>query len=260
MSDSKLIAFFNDARNFTEFERRKKIYELTNNLDIDLLYDLIDEYKTYSSSLLQKIKLENGIEIPDVYIRGHLSGVRKTDIVERRNIYIDTHLKDNTQTDNKEVEIESKKFLGIIYDLLRRKISDLPKNSRQRNNSMYYLYEEEIDDDLDWYSNFNNDELQQSNELIDLSDTSIVGKIIYLEKLGIIDYLRSQKPFNTSVNSIATVISAVTGAKATSIQPMLNPLLGKDVDSKNNPLNSKKNVYAIENILLNIGFEFNKKK
>lgn len=260
MSDSKLIAFFNEARNFTEFERRKKIYELTNNLDVDLLYDLIGEYQRYASSLLQKIKLENGIEVPEITIISHISGERKTDIIQRRNIYIETHLKDNTQTVVKEVEDETNKFLEIIYDLLRRKISDLPKNARQRNNSMFFLYEDEIDNDLDRYSHFEGDEFQQNDELIDLSDNSLVGKIIYLEKLGIIDYLRTQKPFNTSVNSIATIFSAITGAKATSIQPLLNPLLGKDVYNKNNPLNSNKNVYLIENILLNMGFEFNKNK
>lgn len=257
MSDSKLIYFFNEMSNITEFERKRKIYELTNNLDIDLLFDLNKEYEDYVNAVVQKIECENGIDNEP-----KPNGLRKLGLskFERNNIYIDTYLKDNKDTDIEKVKKNGYRFLDTIYDLIRRKVSDLPKNSRQRNNFNFHFNYKKRENVLDLYSHNGSDELGESDELIDLSDNTIVGKVIYLEKLGIIDYLRTQKPFNTSVNSIATVFSAITGAKATSLQPMLNPLLSRDVYSKNNPLNSQKNVITAENILMNMGFEFNKKK
>ena len=277
MSNPELISFFDDANSYSKFEIIKKIYELTNNLDLDLLYDLEDEYERYYYSLQLKRKLEKEPENQlENQLRNNLKKelekevqnkkeIRKFEVrletLGKRKKYINAYLKDNKRIIGDEDEVDEAGILEILKDLVLRKMSDLPKNSRHKNNTVYnyrnWAYEE-LDNDY-----LHHDELigiEQGEEIIDLSDTSIIGKIIYLEKLGLIDYLRSQKPFNTSVNSIATVLSAVTGAKATSIQPLLNPLLGKDIDSKNNPLNSKKNVYAIENILLNIGFEFNKKK
>jgi hypothetical protein len=94
-------------------------------------------------------------------------------------------------------------------------------------------------------------------EAIDLSDTKAIDKILYLQKLGVIDFLKGQQPFNTSVNSLASVLSAITGEKSGSLQPMLNPILSKKVDDKNNPLNSKNAVARVEKQLINIGFNLN---
>ncbi|RBA29484.1 hypothetical protein [Flavobacterium tibetense] len=92
-------------------------------------------------------------------------------------------------------------------------------------------------------------------EAIDLSDTTATEKIIYLHKLGVIDFLIKQQPFQSSTNSLATVLSAVTGAKSGTIQPMLNAMLGKNVEQKNNPLNSVKPVNKVTKYLIDIGFE-----
>ena len=93
---------------------------------------------------------------------------------------------------------------------------------------------------------------------IDLSDTSITEKIIYLQELGVIDFLKSKQPFLASTNSLATVLSAITGAKAGTIQSMINPILSKKIDDKNNPMNSKKPVNRVQKQLNSIGFNLNK--
>jgi hypothetical protein len=98
---------------------------------------------------------------------------------------------------------------------------------------------------------------QPEPEAIDLSDTIGIDKILYLQKLGVIDFLRVQQPFSTSVNSLASVLSVITGEKAGTLQPMLNPMLSKKVDDKNNPLNSKKAVERVEKQLIKIGFNLN---
>lgn len=95
-------------------------------------------------------------------------------------------------------------------------------------------------------------------EAMDLSNTKAIDKILYLQKLGIIDFLRKQQPFNTSVNSLATILSAITGEKSVTLQPMLNPMLSKKVVDKNNPLNSTKTVEKVESQLINIGFNLDK--
>jgi hypothetical protein len=102
-----------------------------------------------------------------------------------------------------------------------------------------------------------NETIQPEPEAVDLSNTRAVDKILYLHKLGIIDFLRGQQPFNTSVNSLATIFSAITGEKSGTLQPMLNPMLSKKVDDSNNPLNSKKAVERVKNQLINIGFNLN---
>jgi hypothetical protein len=80
-----------------------------------------------------------------------------------------------------------------------------------------------------------------------------------LEKLGIINFLRKTSPFNTSVNSLANVLSAVTGVKPGALQPMLNPMISTGVIQKNNPMKSINTVNVVENKLIQIGFNLEKK-
>lgn len=94
-------------------------------------------------------------------------------------------------------------------------------------------------------------------EAIDLSNTKAIDKILYLHKLGVIDFLNTKIPFNTSVNKLATILSAITGEKSGTLQPMLNPMNNKNVDNSNNPLNSIPAVNRVENQLIKIGFKPN---
>jgi hypothetical protein len=98
-----------------------------------------------------------------------------------------------------------------------------------------------------------------NNFEIDLSNTTATEKIIYLQKLGVIDFLRKKQPFNTSINSLAIILSAITGVNPETkhIQSMLNPIISKEAGQKNNPLNSKNAVLKVENQLINIGFNLN---
>lgn len=97
-------------------------------------------------------------------------------------------------------------------------------------------------------------EIEQESAL-DLSDTSLAEKIIYLKLLGVYDFLASKKPFNMSKNALATVISAITSEKATSIQSAINPIDNYSVSQKNNPLENDKKVLAIKLKLDDLGFK-----
>ena len=111
----------------------------------------------------------------------------------------------------------------------------------------------------DYYNSYAEDEIfeQGKYEEIDLSNSPATEKVIFLQKLGVIDFLRTKQPFSTSINSLATVLSAVTGEKSGTVQPMLNAMLSKNVDTRNNPLESKKPVNKVTQQLIKIGFNLN---
>jgi hypothetical protein len=276
MSESKLITFFKEASSYTEFEIRKKIYELTNNLDVDLIYDLHTEYERFCFSLKLKNKLDNEPdnqyenELRDklkIELEKEVQNIKEIKRIERlielfnrRKIYISKYLKDNSLVIGKNAIVDEANISEIIKDLMVRKMSDLPKNSRHKNNTRYDFTNWAFEDEYDEYSH--HDDLANSEvdvELLDLSDTSLIEKVVYLEKLGVIEFLRGQRPFSTSANSVANVLSAITGAKPTSLQPIINPLINKDYYNKNYPLNSKKTVISVEGKLTSLGYEIKKR-
>ena len=91
--------------------------------------------------------------------------------------------------------------------------------------------------------------LISSEESADVRKVNAKQKIIYLNELGVIDYLLNKQPFNTSVNSLAAVLSPILGENTTTIQSYLNPLINKDTSSHNHPYSSKKAVDRINDSL-----------
>lgn len=154
---------------------------------------------------------------------------------------------------------------------LEKKVNfhDISEGEAVTNDIADQWYNEKITRDHYWfykeYQSFLSDRLEEitkSNqpqktepEPLDLSDTTATEKIIYLQKLGVIDFLRKNN--HVSINGLATVLSAITGAKIETLQPMLNPIISKDAGQKNNPLNSKNTVSKVEKQLINIGFNLN---
>lgn len=95
--------------------------------------------------------------------------------------------------------------------------------------------------------------------LLDLSNTSAQAKLIYLNELGIIDFLREKKPFKTSVNKLATVLSAITDERASTLQPALNSMLSTYTNApEKSPYHSKKTAPKIQKHLIEIGFDTSK--
>ena len=90
--------------------------------------------------------------------------------------------------------------------------------------------------------------------IIDLSDTSIKGKIIYLELIGFLDYIKTQEP-NLNNHQIASLISAFIGEDAKTIYSYINPILSQGVLQKNNPFTNKKNVDKVKKQLINTGLK-----
>ncbi len=101
------------------------------------------------------------------------------------------------------------------------------------------------------FENFNFIKLEQAeSEPEDLSETSAVQKIIYLNELGIIDFLKSKPEFRGSTNLMATILSSVTGVKANTLQSSLNRLVISDIDDKNHPYATKSTVNKVRQTLI----------
>ncbi len=94
---------------------------------------------------------------------------------------------------------------------------------------------------------------RQNHEIVvDFSDNSDAEKIVFLHELGILDFLRTKEPFNTTTNKLAQAISAFTGIKQTTAQSYLNPIVSKDFSARNNPL-TEKNLQIVTRKLMKMG-------
>lgn len=92
-------------------------------------------------------------------------------------------------------------------------------------------------------------------EEIDLSDTNGAEKIVLLQKLGILGYLKTQQPFDTSTNLLASAISGITGMNANTVQSYINPIDNPTVSQKNNPLKRDRIVNKVIKKLSLINFK-----
>lgn len=192
---------------------------------------------------------------------------------------------DNTKSNipYREIEIE---FVSKLIDYLYRKAFvrinyiqhciDIGKDYLNFHNNnkdndwnlkLFYLHkrlgELGIETDLSSFKSETVQKLQEQEKdneetVIDLSDTKGTEKIIYLKELGVLDHLLRFEPFKNSTNSLATIISAITGINQKTAQSYLNPITNPGVDQKNNPLNSTGKVQRIKNTLTILGFNSGK--
>lgn len=89
---------------------------------------------------------------------------------------------------------------------------------------------------------------------LDLSDTTAVEKIIYLNELGIIDFLRTKTKTGISNGSLASVIGAITGMNPDTIKSSLNRLpKDRNIDNKH-PYHTEKTVARVKTFLTKLGF------
>lgn len=95
---------------------------------------------------------------------------------------------------------------------------------------------------------------KNQEELIDLHDTSGTEKILMLDELGILNFLKEKHPFNLSTNSLAGAISGITGLDVGTVQSYINPIFSVNVAQKNNPRNSIKTLTKVRGKLNLLGY------
>ena len=89
---------------------------------------------------------------------------------------------------------------------------------------------------------------------IDLSNSNAVEKIIYLNELGIIDFLRTKTKAGISNTALASVLSGITGIKTETIKPSLNRLSNNDTIDNKHPYYTTKTVEKIKTFIIKLGF------
>lgn len=86
--------------------------------------------------------------------------------------------------------------------------------------------------------------------IIDYSDSSLTEKIIALNELGVLGYLKKEYPINQeSIHNLAKVVSYLTGMKTESVYPLIYPLDNERNNQSKNPYNSAKTVEKVKNKL-----------
>lgn len=229
--EPKVINIFNE-----------RFYKIFQNSHENELYYIWCSFKVYIASLEQRIKLYT-----DSFI-----GTEKLDFIKFE--YAEVLCSYNVLELNPFID---QRNLLIIEKAKSQKIEYLNEFLSNKNLQAKVVANNFKSNQL-IHIDFVEKDSNESNALLnisDLSESSPTEKIIYLQKLGVIDFLIKKQPFRSSINSLATILSSLTGEKSSTLQPMLNAMLSPNVCEKNNPLNSKKGLAKVEKTLIQIGFE-----
>lgn len=155
---------------------------------------------------------------------------------------LNTFLMDNNKNHSNE---------ELFIELELSKYNSLLGNFEKKN------YSNEIKPALEKKIAFLNNKLNPNTFIpdVDYSDTKANEKVVFLHELGVLEFLKNIPPFNTSTNSLASVLSAITGEKITTIQSYINPILNSDADQEKNILKSIKLTSKINKKLSDIGYD-----
>lgn len=93
-----------------------------------------------------------------------------------------------------------------------------------------------------------------TTDFIDLGKLKAKEKLIYLYKLGVIDFLLEQQPFRSSPNLLASVLSSIIEVIPRTIQPTLSAIVSENLVNKNHPLYTESSEKKVNRQLINIGF------
>jgi hypothetical protein len=244
MKYPSLKDFFKDLPNLSNLEIQRQIYKYSNNLDFNLLVTLQDDFVTYfqedvckSEEYVKIIKKDESKLIKNLEERGEY--VPRFIEIEYQgiddNLIFRTKLSIKLSRDNLNIE-DYNELITIMYNFYDPFMSIVESYNKKLQKI------QKIDDDK-----FD----------IEVSDSKAIDKILYLHKLGIIDFLRGQQPFISVPDKVSQVLSVITGINIDSIRPMVRPMVNNDLSNSKNPLNSKKAVDRVEKQLINIGFNLN---
>lgn len=149
---------------------------------------------------------------------------------------------------------------NLIASYLKMKYRQLLNVSPLRKEYLQYK--------LNFYSNVysikkDNDSIKQTLDTIQYNVEDLANsdkaqvlnnaeKIVLLNELGILDFLRNNRPLGGGENNLAKILSLITGEKQSTIAATLRGI--RDKDEKRDPYKNIKNKEKIENIILKLGF------
>lgn len=266
-------------KEFCEFELNKRFYDyyhqvLRPNFDVEI--DLVDFFKELYSDV--SVFYFNYLDLPhdvDQYLEkkfGHESITEQNAIsIELRYTlfkYIATVMTIQHKIgDLGEIESLELSYNPPVYDSFWKFHRDynpifLEKMSSKKDEFMHGFFDRIIEnvDEVKlkkYVLGLTSKQTRVSNSEsfeLDLINSTGTEKIVMLHELGVLDFMRKMMPFSNSTNSLAKVLSIITGEKQSSIQAMINPIINPSTSQKNNPLTSTRPVNKIRQQLNDIGF------
>jgi hypothetical protein len=79
-------------------------------------------------------------------------------------------------------------------------------------------------------------------------------KVLFLNELGIIDFLAKKRCFITNTNALCKALGHAVGEREDTLGRVIRPLLQDDREDKRHPYNNDTNVNYVKNTLNHIGF------
>ncbi|KAF0237325.1 MAG: hypothetical protein FD181_1891 [Prolixibacteraceae bacterium] len=161
-----------------------------------------------------------------------------------------------------EIEGKSEKItdsaerIKFLYD---EKTKFLSKDLGVEADHIKLMFENLIDKEKS-LNELNKAANQETETFFDYSNNSMAERIVFMQELGILDYLstKMQKEFhNFAANKLAEIVSIFSGISQITAQSYLNPIFSKGVDRQKNPVTTK-NLKKVRDKLGKIGFDVQK--
>lgn len=208
----------------------------------------------------QEYKKYNGLNI---YFLGCSSGVYESTFLERMTSYL------KLNEDSSELTfIYDELKLNYLYNIADY-ISEPAKKIIERSMHIQRLFLEsrlshigyKAVYDINYRVKPNSsfvlrfEKLQSESKIVDNAEMfKVTEKVLFLYELGVLDFLRTKSPFNTSINRLADVLHRILEERQTTLQSYLNPMYSDNTYQDNNPLNKRKAVEKVRIALAEIGF------
>jgi hypothetical protein len=216
-------------------------------------------FKTYKETFQNRFE-SHKIDFPDDYEIDDFIDFELSEL--HKSLYIQEEVRHPYEDETLQTEYDC--FIFSFYDTNTHTTISISLDILYNFNNLIYklkkAYSKKIKFLNELKSHNENEKLESETiesdnyPKLDLSNTFATEKIIFLKELGILDFLREQQPFNTSTNSLATVLSAITGENNLTLQSYINPIFSKETSQKNNPLKKDK-VDNVKTQLIQIGFK-----
>ena len=249
METTKLINFYENIDQYRPFERVRKLKKLTDNFNNQLMDSLELDFFQYYVDKMEILTIETGKyeikKVKNFFAKAKSSktiGCSFNKFTDEYIIDFDYSIISDVIDKTSDFSFELLSYNVRIIKIINTDYINAQKRKDYRILKLLGIEKEKQD-------------TEKNEILLDYSDSTIINKIIILSKLGVIDFLRESNPFKSSTNSLATILSSITGAKTISIQPVLNPLISKETENKNHPFKSEKTVKTVEQQLINLGYK-----
>ncbi|WP_420378809.1 hypothetical protein [Gilvibacter sp.] len=230
-------------------------------LDDPVAYDQVDRWFEDESDKIKKVfrKEYNSYCEKGLYFFGCKFSIYEATYNDRLQEYL-SEFEDYTPLSFIRYELEEEGIFEIKYKNVDEALNRQIKSSLQKRFEFLQDRAYELGYRLSAVS-WDKYELESLTKAVDkledtypdLFDSNAKQKIIYLQELGIIDYLRGISKFGISNHKLASLLSAITGEHTNTLQSYLNPINNNTVDQSNNPYENHKNVNHVRKMLSNLG-------